>query len=107
VRGTLETTAGTLALRCFVPGGESVIVVNLQGTGAEARATCAFRPQQGDSQRYALQPNRDKGFVYTPNPPFKVEAMDGVQVTTQPLLAGSDYATAWSDRETAPAAPCW
>lgn len=98
VRGTLETTAGTLTFRCFAPSGESVIVVNLRGTGAEERAVCAFRPQQGNSQRYAVQPNRDKGFVYTPNPPFQVQTIDGVEVTTQPLLAGSDYASAWSDR---------
>ena len=98
VRGTLETNAGTLTFRCFVPSGESVIVVNLRGTGAEGQAACTFRPQQGDSQRHVVQPNRDKGFVYTPNPPFRVETVDGVEVTTQPLLAGSDYATAWSDR---------
>ena len=98
VRGSLETTAGTLNFRCFAPSGEKVVVLNLQSTAGEARATCTFRPQQGNSQRYAVQPNRDKGFVYVPNPPYQVQTVDGVEVTTQPLLAGSDYATAWSDR---------
>ena len=102
ITGTLHTTEGTIALRCFVPKGEDVIVVNLKTTGHERAAACTFRPQQGDSQRYMLRPTRDKGFVFVPNPPFKTETVDGVSVTTQTLLAGSDYATAWSETPTAP-----
>ena len=95
--GTLKTTEGAIEFRCFVPSGEKVIVVNLKTSGNEDRANVRFRPQQGDSQRHAVQPKRDKGFVYVPNPPFRVETNNGIEVGTQPLLAGSDYATAWSE----------
>lgn len=97
VRGRLQTTEGTLRFRCFVPSGEKVIVLNLETTGKEHQARCSFRPQQGDSQRYVLRPNRDKGFVYVPNPPYRTEKTNNIEVVTQPLLAGSDYATAWSE----------
>ena len=43
------------------------------------------------------QPNRDKGFIYEPNPPFLVKIVEGIEVITQPLLVGDDYATAWSE----------
>ena len=32
------------------------------------------------------------------DPPFVTETRNGVEVVTQPLLMGDDYATAWSDR---------
>jgi len=97
IRGDLKTAAGTVSFRCFVPSGEEVIVLNLKTTGGEDRAECVLRPQQGDSQRHVLRPLRDKGFVYVPNPPWRTGKTNGMEVVTQPLLAGSDYSTAWTE----------
>ncbi len=97
IRATLLTTKGSITLRCFVPSDSEVIVLTMASTGAEGGAVCSVRPQQGDSPRYTVEPNRDKGYVYQPNPPLRVHHIDGLEAVTQPLLAGSDYATVWSD----------
>ncbi len=97
IRGEIKTAAGTLEIRCFVPSGESLIVLKLKSTGRESEAKCVFRPEQGNHPRPTVAPNRDKNVVYTPNPSFVVEKLSGIDVVTQPLLEGNDYATAWSD----------
>ncbi len=97
-RGELTTKRGTITFRCFVPSGEEVIVLNMKGTGKETNAACSFRPQQAISPRFLAQPKRDKGFMYEPNPPFRVENTDSIEVVTQPLLVGDDYATAWCEK---------
>ena len=98
--GRVETTAGSIALRCLVPADDDVIVVTVSGQDGERGAAFMFRPQQGDSPRFLVEPERDtqmgvKDFSYTPNPPFLVRNESGMDVVTQPLTAGSDYATAW------------
>ena len=98
IRGEITTNAGTLKLRCYVPSGGSLIILDLTGTGQEKGVKCAFRPEQGNHPRPTVQPGRDKGVDYKPNPPFVVEHREDIEVTTQPLLAGDDYATAWSER---------
>ena len=96
IRGEITTAAGTLTLRCFVPSDSQLIVLNLKGTGQEKDAKVTLRPEQGNHPRSALSKNaNDK--LYEPNPPFTVAKIDGIEVVTQPLLVGDDYATAWSD----------
>jgi alpha-L-fucosidase 2 len=97
IRGEITTASGTLKLRCYVPSGSELIVLNLTSTGLEKEARCAFRPEQGNHPRPTVAPGRDKGIVYEPNPPFTVAKIDGIEVVTQPLLVGDDYATAWND----------
>jgi hypothetical protein len=97
IRGEMTTSEGTIALRCYVPSGSELIVVDLKSTGGEAKAKVAFRPEQGNHPRRTVAPGRDKNVDYVPNPPFQVETREGVEVVTQPLLVGDDYATAWSD----------
>ena len=97
IRGEITTAAGTLKLRCYVPSSSELIVLNLTSTGQEKDAKCAFRPEQGNHPRPTVAPGRDKGSVYEPNPPFTVTKIDGIEVVTQPLLVGDDYATAWND----------
>ena len=97
IRGEITTVAGTIKLRCFVPSGGELIVLNINGTGQENCAKVVFRPEQGNHPRPTVAPGRDKGAVYEPNPPFTISKTDGIEVVTQPLLVGDDYATAWSD----------
>jgi alpha-L-fucosidase 2 len=99
IRGELLTDSGILVFRCFVPSLEEYIVLDLECSGGEERATVRFRPQQGDSPRFTVEPERDKGYAYVPNPPLQIKRVGEVETFTQPLLAGSDYATAWTCRE--------
>jgi len=102
ITGSLATEAGRIRLRCFVPPEESVIVLTWSGDGGEEKAVVSFVPEQGDSPRHLVQPQRDKNFTYDPNPPFLVSSRDGMEVCVQPLKAGSDYATAWKESVSGP-----
>jgi alpha-L-fucosidase 2 len=96
--GTLVTEAGKINLRCFVPPEQNVIVLTWRGDKGEGggeKSCVSFVPEQGDSPRHLVQPERDKNFIYDPNPPFIASKRDGMEVCVQPLKAGSDYATAW------------
>ena len=103
ITGTLVTEAGTIRLCCFVPPKDNVIVFTWSGEMGEGegnggkKASVSFVPEQGDSPRHLVQPQRDKSFTYDPNPPFALSTRDGMEVCVQPLKAGSDYATAWKE----------
>ncbi len=100
IRGELTTTEGAITFRCFVPSDEEVIVVTMQSTGKEKSAKFSLRPQPAQSARYIAKRamGLEMNVTYTQNPPFRVEKMENVEVVTQPLLMGDDYATAWSDK---------
>ena len=94
-RGEINTDTGRIQWRCFVPSDDSVMVLELKTTEGERGATFSFRPQQGDSPRHSVLKN-DK-YDYTPNPPFQISQLKGLEVAVQPLLAGGDYATTWKE----------
>jgi len=100
IRGELTTTSGTISFRCFVPSGEELIVVTMKSTGKEKGAKFTLRPQLSQSARYIAKRamGLEMNVAYQQNPPFKIENRDGIEVITQPLLMGDDYATAWSDK---------
>ncbi len=100
LRGEIKTTEGVLTFRCFVPRAEKVIIIQLSSEGNENQATCYFRPQQGDSQRYLVKRNKEKGLVYKGNPLVTNKELDRYPVTEQTLLSGSDYATTWKEIQT-------
>jgi hypothetical protein len=95
ITGSVFTDRGSIGIRCFTPSDDRVIVIEIKPTQGEAKASVSFVPEQGNSPRFTVQPQRDKGFVYDPNPPFEVFSRDGMEVSVQPLKAGSDYTTAW------------
>lgn len=99
IRGELTTALGTISFRCFVPSNDELIVVTLNTTGGEKAVNVRFRPQLAQSARYIAKRamGLELNVPYEQNPPFRVEKMAGVEVVTQPLLMGDDYATAWSD----------
>ncbi len=100
IRGELVTTGGTLSFRCFVPSDEELIVVNVKATGKEKAAKFTLRPQLAQSARYIAKQamGLEKNVVYQQNPSFQIENIEGIEVVTQTLLMGDDYATAWSDQ---------
>ncbi|MCX6326913.1 MAG: alpha-L-fucosidase [Bacteroidia bacterium] len=100
IRGELETTAGTISFRCFVPSDEELIVVTMKATGKENTAKFALRPQPAQSARYIAKRamGLELNIEYKQNPPFRVERIDGIETISQDLLMGDDYATAWSDK---------
>lgn len=100
IRGDLTTTAGTIHFRCFVPSGEELIVLDLKTTGEEKGAVFSFRPQLAQSARYIAKRaiGLEKNVPYEQNPIFQIEHKSGMEVVTQTLLMGDDYATAWTTK---------
>ena len=98
IKGELVTTLGTLQFRCYVPSSEEIIVLNISSTGKEESAKIKFRPQEAVAARYLakLYLGGEKGVNYQFNPPFTIGKIDGIDVVTQTLLMGDDYATAWT-----------
>ena len=101
IRSMITTKAGTLTFRCFVPSNEELIVVNVKSTGKESGAQFSLRPQLAQSARYIAKQamGLEKNVEYKQNPYPFVQKLDGVEVATQQLLMGDDYATAWSDHK--------
>lgn len=97
VTGSITTSKGTITLRCLAPSDSEVLIITMRCNGDEKNSTFSLRPQQGNSPRFLLQPNRDKNYTYKPNPPVRTEQIDGIEVAIQNLWAGSDYATAWHE----------
>lgn len=99
IRGEITTTEGTISFRCYVPSAEELIVVNMKTTGKEQQAKFSFRPQLAQSARYIAKRamGLELNVAYQQNPAFKTAVVDKIEVVTQPLLMGDDYATAWSD----------
>ena len=97
--GTITTDKGKIELSCYVPSDERFIVLKLRSDKGEESASVSFRPEQGNSSRPEIRIN--KSLVYEPNPAFVVEKIKGIEVATQPLLMGDDYATAWNEKKTA------
>ncbi|MEI6322134.1 MAG: glycoside hydrolase family 95-like protein [bacterium] len=95
ITGQITTDRGSIKLRCFTPSDAEIVVTQLSVTGLEKEAKISFVPEQGNSPRYIAQPNRDKNLNYVPNPPFQLKQVKDTELCVQPLLAGSDYATAW------------
>ena len=101
IRGVVTTKVGTLTFRCFVPSGEELIVLNVKSTGKESGAQFSLRPQLAQSARYIAKQamGLEKNVDYKQNPYPYVQKLDGVEVATQQLLMGDDYATAWSNNK--------
>ena len=95
--GTLRTTKGTVSLRAFIHAKDMVTQVELRGDEGEA-PTVEFRPDKAISPRAAANWKRPvpSPAEFPPNPDPDPLTLDGVNVSRQSLVAGGEYATAWT-----------
>ena len=98
ITGTILTDKGSLDLICYTPTDEKIIIIKYKSNGEEKNARVSFRPEQGNNARAPVRPMAGK--VYEPNPPFAVTHKENIEIITQPLLNGDDYATAWDLQKT-------
>jgi hypothetical protein len=108
ITGTITTDLGELKIRALTLRDRMVQIVQVNSTekttdGKPAVWKWEFRPGNPISPRAVVFPDQAKQakYVTNPNPMLQVQAKAGTCV--QPLLAGGDYATAWSEK-TAPGA---
>lgn len=98
IKANIRTDLGTVEFSCFVPSQENVIVVMISKIDGDEDVNVNFVPQQGNCSRSYLRPT--KGQCYVSNPPFYEErTSNGINVVTQPLLAGKDSKVIWNDLE--------
>ena len=92
----LKMIAGTISFRCFVPSAEELIVVTMKTIGKGQQVKFSFRPQLAQSARYIAKQamGLELNVAYQQNPVLKKEVINKIEVVTQPLLMGDDYATA-------------
>ena len=91
LRGTITTRAGRLAIRALVHNDRSVLVVRVTPSGGEHGYRWVFHPAESISPKALQRPNPAG---YTGNPAPTLSTDGGINVVTQPLLAGGAYVTA-------------
>jgi len=97
IKGSILTDKGSLDIICYTPTDEKIIILQYKTKGEEGNARISFRPEQGNNARAPLRPMAGK--LYEPNPPFTISHQENIEVITQPLLNGDDYATAWNQQK--------
>src|SRR6266511_2320185 len=95
--GAITTAAGSLVLRAFIHTRRSVLVVEITPSEGERGFRWVFHPAEAISPRANPIFGRTPPAGYTGNPPPTVTHHDGIELITQPLLAGGGHATAWSE----------
>jgi hypothetical protein len=111
--GTITTDKGEIGIRHFVHADDMAIVTALTPSAGERECSWTWHPAPAKTTRsgYPTGEAGIEGFaksygkhyadtlkVYKPNPPGRMEEKGGVSVWAQDLLAGGQYATAWSER---------
>ncbi|MVN20721.1 glycosyl hydrolase family 95 catalytic domain-containing protein [Mucilaginibacter arboris] len=112
--GTIQTTAGSLKLKHEVSAQKDLIFTDITTTGNE-NYTLTWHPDEAKSTRKILFPlsadiipkfaavygekYRSILKVYQPNPAPIYNRIRGVNVSTQNLLAGGQYTTAWKQEK--------
>ena len=101
-RGELFTSKGYISFRLYAPSGEEFMVLELQSSGGEWPANVSFRPQKAQSARYIAKRamGLELNVPYVQNPDWITSKEKGIEVVTQTLLMGDDYATAWTINQT-------
>lgn len=97
--GTIETTAGSIRWRSFVPTDHMVIITEIEPTEGEADCKWVWHAEPAVTPRGVFRKEMDdlvaKGYPLNPDP---VESThNDVNLCTQPLLAGGETVTAWAE----------
>ncbi len=98
----IQTDRGELRVRFFTPRTRMVQVYEVSSTEKDSSGKplpwrWEFLPGNPDSPRAQIEAAQNKPKEgYESNPDPIVTEIDGTSVCVQPLLAGGDYATAWT-----------
>ena len=102
VQVDLVTTLGRVQLRAYTDAVRMVQVVEVTSSETQAGSSAAatgqweFRPGVPDAPRRMVFPQEAAGQGYPMNPEPVLSDADPIHLCTQSLLAGGDYATAWT-----------
>ncbi|MBP0903875.1 glycoside hydrolase family 95-like protein [Mariniflexile gromovii] len=104
VRGTIYTDLGEITFRAFTPYDRMMNVIEIHSTEKKQNKKLSYRWEwmAGNpiTPRVYAKPDHPHTLNYKPNPNPIVKSEKGISICTQPLLAGGDYATAWTENKT-------
>ena len=102
IRGTIITDLGEITFRAFTPYNRMLNVVEVHSTETKSNKTVDYSWEWlaglPISPRIIAKPSALKEKDYALNPKPDIKMVDGINVCEQSLLAGGDYATAWTDK---------
>jgi len=91
VTGVITTDKGKIWWTSFSLTKENVIVFQTKTEGGEGNFSWEWNPEKSISPRMSFSPVKD----FPANPPAQSGKEAGVEYSSQPMLAGGDYVTAW------------
>lgn len=104
ISGKIITDLGEISFRAFTPRDRMLNVIKVSSTeknnGVKAAYHWDFLPGNPASPRSQVFPDIPESKAYITNPKPVITKSDDVSVCVQSLLAGGDYATAWSEKKT-------
>lgn len=107
IRGTISTDLGEITFRAFTPRDRMLNVIEISSTekknGIKADCQWDFLPGNPASPRSQVFPDIPESKAYMTNPKPVISKNKEVSVCVQSLLAGGDYATAWTEKKTSKA----
>lgn len=95
LRGTITTDKGRIGLRAFVESGRSLLAIDLSPSKGERGAKLTFTPSDALSPR-TIREDPPANFPLNPDPVTTTE--HGVTLVTQPMIAGGQTATAYTQK---------
>lgn len=104
ISGKIITDLGEISFRAFTPRDRMLNLIEVSSTekqnGVKAEYRWDFLPGNPASPRSQVFPDIPESKAYITNPKPVITKSDDVSVCVQSLLAGGDYATAWSEKKT-------
>jgi len=103
IRATILTTLGEIRFRAFTPYDKMIQIVEV--TSSEKNGSVptpyqwSFLPGNPSSPRALVFPETQEAKAYITNPPPVIRKEKKATICTQTLLAGGDFATAWTEQK--------
>ena len=103
IRARIVTSLGEITFRAFTPYQEMTQIIEVTSTemnqGKRVPCQWKFLPGNPSSPRSIVFPDNKESKEYPPNPKPILTKENDVNIYVQPLLAGGDYATAWTEKK--------
>lgn len=99
VTGTIVTDKGVLSFKTYTPHDLMVNIIEVIST-EKTPYNWNFMAGNPSSPRALVFPTRKESLEYVTNPIPIISNNGAINLCVQPLLAGGDYATAWTEKKT-------
>ncbi|MEI7423807.1 MAG: glycoside hydrolase family 95-like protein [Prolixibacteraceae bacterium] len=103
IRTHIVTSLGELSFRAFTPYQEIVQIIEVSSTekdqGKPVHFQWKFLPGNPSSPRAIVFPDNKESKEYATNPKPVLAKENNVNLCVQSLIAGGDYATAWTEKK--------